>query len=188
MTDDTLPRTAPGHAREDVDAARVAELFEAGMVGDVVAWDLGLTLWYDQRLGEDERSRFLATGGPPPLALERQLARLSTHVRPPGHLERLRDVVENYWRAMDGDREALTWVEAARGHPSGSLGRVALLGADGLPVPPADLTAGLEPGPLPDGWLTDPRGVDLAHVCHVPHEQQPVWVQLHVAMGRPLRP
>ena len=187
MTDDTLPRAAHAES-ENVDVAWVEELFEAGMVGDVLAWEVGLSLWHDRSLDDDERTRFLAAGGPPPLALEQQLSRLSTHVRPPGHLERLRAVVENYWRAMDGDREALRWIEAALGHPSGSLTRCALLGADGLPVPPADLTAGLEPGRLPDGWLSDARGVDLAHVCEIPHEQQPVWVQLHVAMGRPLRP
>ena len=32
-------------------------LFEAGMAGDVHAWDDGLFLWYGSRLDEDERKK-----------------------------------------------------------------------------------------------------------------------------------
>lgn len=88
---------------------------------------------------------------------------------------------------MDGDEGSVRWIEVALGHPSGSLGRCALLGPDGLPVRLADLGNGLEPGRLDDGWLTDTSGVDLSQVCRVPAEPEPVWVQLHVTMGRSTR-
>lgn len=171
-------------ATHDADPGRVAALFEAGMAGDVHAWDDGLFLWYGSRLDEDERARFLAVGGPPPLALERALSRLRTHARPPGHLERFCSVVDHYRRAMDGQEHSLRWLEAALGHPTGSLGRCALLGPDGLPVRLTDFGRGLEPGRLDDGWLTDSSGVDLSRVCRPAAEPEAVWVQLHVAMGR----
>lgn len=180
--------TPAARSAHEGDPGRVAALFEAGMAGDVNAWDGAVSLWYGTRLEEDERSRFLTVGGPPPMALERALARLRTHVRPPGHLDRFRAVADRYRAAMDGDDDALRWVEAAVGHPSGSLGRSALLGPDGLPVRLSDLGAGLEPGRLDDGWLTDASGVDLSQVCRAPAEPDPVWVQLHVAMGRSTHP
>lgn len=158
-------------ASHEADPGRVAALFEAGMAGDVHAWDDGLSLWYGTRLDNDERARFLAVGGPPPLALERALARLRTHVRPPGHLERFRSLVDRYRLAMDGDEGSVRWIEVALG----------------LPVRLADLGNGLEPGRLDDGWLTDTSGVDLSQVCRVPAEPEPVWVQLHVTMGRSTR-
>lgn len=72
---------------------------------------------------------------------------------------------------MDGDEGSVRWIEVALG----------------LPVRLADLGNGLEPGRLDDGWLTDTSGVDLSQVCRVPAEPEPVWVQLHVTMGRSTR-
>lgn len=192
MPDDVTRTTMPGGtwtARAGSPAGdsvptRAAALLEAGMDGDLHAWDDGLGLRHGVRLSDEERARFLAVGGPPPLALERALWRLGTHVRPPGHLERLRSVPDRYRAAMDGDEESLRWVEAVLGHPPGSLGRCALLGPDGLPVRVGPLDRGLEAGWLPDGWLTHPSGSDLTEVCRVPAEPEPAWEQLYAAMGR----
>ncbi|SOC56869.1 hypothetical protein [Ornithinimicrobium cerasi] len=191
LTDTTMPggtwtARASSHAGE-ADPARAAALLEAGMEGDVHAWDDGLTIWYGTRLGDQERARFLAVGGPPPLALERALWRLGTPVRPTAHLERLRSVGDRYRRAMDGDDGSLRWVEAVLGYAPGTLGRCALLAPDGLPVRLAPLDAGLEPGWLPQGWLTHPAAADLTEVCRPPADPEPAWEQLYSAMGRSTR-
>ena len=148
------------------------------MGGDPAAWEEGLLLACGVVLTQDERDRLAALGGPPPTELERVLQRLGTPLRPPGHLDRLRQLAERYRLALDGDRDVLRWVELAFGHPAGSLGRADLLGPHGLPLHVQDLGADLEPGPLPDGWLGWVGAEELADVCSLPDEPSPVWVQL----------
>jgi hypothetical protein len=155
-----------------------ATLLEAGMNGDLVAWQEGLAQACDAELNEDERRRFELVGGPAPVALENVLRGLGTPARPPGHVGRLRLLAERYRLALDGDRDLLRWVEAALGHPYGSLGRCGLLGPHGFPLHVQDLGAGLEPGELPAGWLGRVDPAELAGVCRLPEQPLPVWVLL----------
>lgn len=162
---------------------RASELLEAGMDGDLDSWQEGLALACGVELGDGDRRRLALVGGPPPVALEHVLRRLATTSRPPGHVRRLRLLAERYRLALDGERDELRWVEAALGHPEGSLGRADLLGPYGLPLHVQELGAGLEPGTLPDGWLGRVGAPSLADVCRLPDEPQPVWVQLRDVGG-----
>lgn len=157
----------------------------AGMNGDLGAWEVGLALACGVELGDAERQRLDVVGGPPPVALEKVLRGLGTDRRPPGHLRRLRLLADGYRLALDGDREVLRWVEAVLGHPDRSLGRADLLGPDGFPVDLRDLGAGLEAGPLPDGWLGRVDLTALAAVSFLPEEPAPVWVQLREVGQQP---
>jgi hypothetical protein len=163
---------------------RTAILLEAGMNGDLHAWAEGLALLDGTRLTDEERERLRVLGGPPPLELERALWRLGAPTRPPGHVERLRRLGAEYGRAVDGNEDALRWLEAALGHRPGTLTRCDLLGQDGLPLrlPPFD--EGLEAGWLDEGWLEDVSRTDLAAVCRFPEAPEPVWAQLRVAAGQ----
>jgi hypothetical protein len=148
------------------------------MDGDLDAWQEGLELACGVELGDGDRPRLALVGGPPPVALEQVLRRLATTSRPPGHLGRLRQLADRYRRALDGDRDQLRWVEAALGHPDGSLGRSDLLGPHGLPLHVQDLGADLEPGALPHDWLESLGPDTLAEVSRPTAEPQPVWVLL----------
>lgn len=165
--------------REPTTSVAAAEaLLEAGMDGDLDAWQEGLAQAAGVELDEDERRRLALVGGPPPVALDAVLARLGTSVRPHGHLGRLRLLAERYRLALDGDRDVLRWVEAALRHPEGSLGRADLLGPHGLPLCVEGLTSGLEPGRLPEGWLGRVGAAALGDLCAVPVEPPPVWTLL----------
>jgi hypothetical protein len=148
------------------------------MNGDLDAWQEGLELACGVALDDSDRHRLDLVGGPPPVPLENVLRRLPTTSRPHGHLDRLRRLAQRYRLALDGDRDQLRWVEAALGHPVGSLGRSDLLGPHGLPLHVQDLGADLEPGPLPDDWLGRVGADTLAEVCGPADEPPPVWVLL----------
>jgi hypothetical protein len=148
------------------------------MDGDLDAWVEGLTLACGVEPASEERARLALVGGPPPVALENVLRQLPTDSRPRGHVRRLRLLAKRYWLALDGDRDELRWVEAALGHPAGTLGRCDLLGPHGFPLHVQGLGAGLDPGPLPADWLRRVGTGALADLWGVPDEPQPVWVLL----------
>ena len=164
------------HAVMGYGQGRAATRLEAGMEGDLEAWQDGLREVCGAELGPRERDRFELVGGPPPVALESILGALGTDLRPSGHLRRLRLLAERYREALDGDRDVLRWVEAALGHPSGSLGRCDLLGPHGFPLHVQDLDVGLRSGSLPHGWLDHVDPDALAGVCRQPDDPPPVWV------------
>lgn len=167
-----------GHAVLGYGQGRAATRLEVGMEGDLEAWQDGLREVCGAELDAQERARFELVGGPPPVALEGVLRTLDTGARPPGHVQRLRLLAERYRLALDGDRDVLRWVEAAVGHPGGSLGRCDLLGPHGFPLHVQDLDVGLRPGALPDGWLEAVDPDALAGVCRPPDDPPPVWVLL----------
>ncbi|MFK5647508.1 hypothetical protein ACI3ET_13395 [Ornithinimicrobium sp. LYQ121] len=161
-------------------------LLEAGMNGDVHAWVEGLALLDGTTLSHEERQRLRTVGGPPPLALEQVLWRLSSPSRPPGHLARLRRLGDDYVRGVDGDEGALRWLEAALGHRSGSLSRCDLLGPEGLPLGLPAFDEGVEEGRLDEDWLDEVDVASLAEVCRFPAEPEPVWAQLRAAGTAPV--
>lgn len=181
---DLSTRAVAGNRSADAQAAmgpgreRASALLEAGMDGDLDAWEEGIALACGTELTDEERERLHLVGGPPPVPLENLMGGLPTTARPHGHVGRLRLLAERYRLALDGDRDVLRWVEAALGHPEGSLGRCDLLGPHGLPLHVQDLGADLEPGPLPAGWLARIGPGALAGVCGVPEKPQPVWALL----------
>lgn len=171
-------RSAEAHAAMGPGRGRASVLLEAGMDGDLDAWEQGLGLSAGVELTTGERERLDVLGGPPPLALEAVLRRLPTGARPSGHVRRLRLLARRYRMALDGDREQLRWVEAVLGHPQGTLGRADLLGPHGFPLHVQDLGADLEPGPLPSGWLDRVGPQALADIHTAADEPEPVWVLL----------
>lgn len=174
------PAPSATHVRTVPVDERAVPLLEAGLAGDLKAWEEGLALACGVRLTDERRRRLLAAGGPLPHEVERVLRELGTPVRPPGHLARLRLLVRRYRDALAGDRAALGWLEAVLGRQRGSLWRTDLLGPDGLPLRIGALQAGLEEGELPRGWLAGLRAT-LAQACGAPARVVPVWQEL----GRP---
>ena len=118
--------------RAPSDGASIARL--AALLADPTRAGMCLALLDGTRLTDEERERLRVVAGPPPLELERALWRLGSPTRPPGHLERLRRLGDDYTRAVDGDEDALRWLEAALGHRPATLTRCDLLGQDGLPL------------------------------------------------------
>ena len=123
------------------------DAYNAGISGDLKAWQRALALTTGATMTADEIRRFKIVGGPPPLQVERQYQLLGDdEVRPHGHIDQLNKLDEQYRRGLAGDPDALRWLEAAFGHPAGALTSRDLLGPDGTPLEFGGMTDGLVPG------------------------------------------
>ena len=126
---------------------KATDAYNAGVAGDLTAWQRAHALTTGAKMTADEIRRYRIVGGPPPLGIERQHQLLGgDKVRPQGHIDQLNKLAEQYRRGLAGDPDALRWLEAAFGHPAGALRPKDLLGADGTPLEFGGMTDGLVPG------------------------------------------
>lgn len=126
---------------------RANEAFNAGMNGNLKAWKDAYGLITGGTLTREQVKNYKIIGGPPPLQMERQFQLLGGgDVRPQGHLDRLRQLEENYGLAREGNRDAMRWLEAAFEKAPGSLKPSDLNGPGGELIGSGGLGAGLAPG------------------------------------------
>lgn len=137
---------------------KASAAFDAGLGGDLRAWQRALGLVSGAKMSTDDIRRFEIVGGPPPLEIERQFALTGEDsVRPQGHLDQLKKLDRMYRAGLRGAPDAVRWLEAAFGHPPNSLTSKDLLGPDGSRLSFGGMTDGLRAGP--SGFLAGLAGL-----------------------------
>ena len=127
---------------------QATDAYNAGIAGDLTAWQRALALTSGATMTADEIRRYKIVGGPPPLQVERQHQLLGEDkVRPQGHIDQLNKLAEQYRGGLAGDPDALRWLEAAFGHPArAALKPKDLLTPDGKPLEFGGMADGLVAG------------------------------------------
>jgi hypothetical protein len=134
----------PGFAEK---VRKASAAFDAGLSGDLRAWQRALALTSGFVMSDDEIRRFKIVGGPPLLQIERQFALTGEGgARPQGHLDQLKKLDDMYRAGLRGAPDALRWLEAAFGHQPNSLSPKDLLGPDGSRLDFGGMADGLVAG------------------------------------------